>query len=66
MLCPSTQAVTNGYSTGRGPRPFSPKVLKFGFGDWKNVYEKRRPNPIFLQDPPKTGCVDGENEKKSI
>ena len=30
-------------------------MLKFGFGDWKNVYEKRRPNPIFPQDPPKIG-----------
>ena len=34
---------------------FPQNVLKFGFGDWKNVYEKRRPNPIFPQDPPKIG-----------
>ena len=39
-------------------------VLKFGFGDWKNVYETRRPNPIFPQYLPKIGCVDGENGKK--
>ena len=34
---------------------FPQNVLKFGLGDWKNVYEKRRPNPIFPQDPPKMG-----------
>ena len=45
---------------------FLQNVLKFGFGDWKNVYETRRPNPIFPQNLPKIGCVDGENEKKSI
>ena len=28
MLCPNTQAVTNGYSTGCGPRPFSPKRVE--------------------------------------
>ena len=39
---------------------FPQNVLKFGFGDCKHVYEKRRPNPIFRQDPPKIGCVDGE------
>ena len=43
---------------------FFQNVLKFGFGDWKNVYETRRPNPIFPQNLPKIGCVDGENEKK--
>ena len=66
MICPNTQAVANGYSTGWGPRTFSSNVLKFGFGDWKNVYEKRRPNPIFPQDPPKIGCLNGENGEKSI
>ena len=39
-------------------------VLKFGFGDWKNVYETRRPNPIFPQNLPKIGYVGGENGKK--
>ena len=43
---------------------FIQNVLKFGFGDWKNVYETRRPNPIFPQNLPKIGCVDRENEKK--
>ena len=43
---------------------FPQNLLKFGFGDWKNVCENRRPNPIFPQDPPKIGCVDGENGKK--
>ena len=61
MICPNTQAVTNGYSTGGVQDHFPQNVLKFGFGDWKNVYAKRRPNPIFPQDPPKVGCVDGEN-----
>ena len=45
---------------------FLQNVLKFGFGDWKNAYETRRPNPIFPQNLPKIGCVDGENGKKSI
>ena len=43
---------------------FLQNVLKFGFGDWKNVYETRRPNPTFPQNFPKIGCVDGENGKK--
>ena len=43
---------------------FFQNVQKFGFGDWKNVYEKRSPNHIFPQDPPNVGCVDGENGKK--
>ena len=43
---------------------FPQNVLKFGFGDSKNVYEKRKPNTIFPQDPPKIGYVDGENRKK--
>ena len=53
MLCPNTQAVTNGFSTGSGgvQDHFPQNVLKFGFGDWKNVYEKRRPNPIFPKIP---------------
>ena len=45
---------------------FFQNVLKFGFGGWKNVYETRRPNPIFPQNLPKIGCMDGENGKKSI
>ena len=45
---------------------FLQNVLKFGFGDWKNVYETRRLNPIFPQNLPKIGCVDRENGKKSI
>ena len=40
---------------------FPQNVLKFGFGDWKNVYEKRRPNPIF---PRKLDVWIGENGKK--
>ena len=43
---------------------FPQNVLKFEFGDWKNVYEKRRPNPIFPQDPPKIGRMDGEKWEK--
>ena len=39
---------------------FPQNVQKFGFGDWKNVYEKRRPNPIFPQDTPKFGFGDGQ------
>ena len=66
MICPNTQAVTNGYSTGGLQDHFPQNVLKFGFGDWKNVHEKKRPNPIFPQDTPKVGCVDGENGGKSI
>ena len=45
---------------------FLQNVVKFGFGDWKNVYETRRLNPIFPQNLPKIGCVDRENGKKSI
>ena len=45
---------------------FPQNVLKSGFGDRKNVYEKRRPNPIFPQDPPKIGCVDGGKWEKSM
>ena len=66
MLCPNTQAVTNGYSTGWGPIPLSPKRAEIWIWGLENVCEKRRPNPIFPQDPPKIGCVDGENGKKSI
>ena len=45
---------------------FPQNVLKFGFGDWKNVivYENRRPNPIFPQNPRKIGCVDGGKWEK--
>ena len=66
MLCTNTQAVTNGYSTGWGQDHFSQNVLKFGFGDWKNVDEKRRPNPIFPKIPEKLDVWMGENGKKSI
>ena len=45
---------------------FLQSVLKFGFGDWKNVYETRRPNPIFPQNLLKIGCVGGENGKKKV
>ena len=45
---------------------FLQNVLKFGFVDWKNLYETRRPKPIFPQNLPKIGCMDGENGKKSI
>ena len=45
---------------------FLQNVVKLGFGDWKNVYETRRTNPIFTQNLPKIGRMDGENGKKSI
>ena len=45
---------------------FLQKVLKFGFGYLKNVYETKRLNPIFPQNLLKIGCVDRENGKKSI
>ena len=52
MLCPNTQAVTNGYVAGWGPRPFFQNVLKFGVGDGKNVYMKKGGgNPIFYRSP---------------
>ena len=70
MICPNTQVATNGYAASSvGVQDHFPQnVLKFGFGDWKwkNVYEKRRPNPIFPQDPPKIGCVDGKVGKKYV
>ena len=53
MLCTNTQAVTNVYSTGWDPRPFSPIRAEIWIWGLKNVYEKRRPNPVFPQDPPK-------------
>ena len=43
---------------------FPQNVLKFGFRDWKNVYEKRRPNPIFPNIPRKLDVWMGENGKK--
>ena len=64
MLCPNTRAVTNGYSTGWGPRPFSPKRVEIWIWGLEKLYEKRRPNHIFPQEPTKIGCVDGENGKK--
>ena len=47
---------------------FPQNVLKFRFRDWKNVivYENRRSNPIFPQDPRKIGCADGGKWEKSI
>ena len=66
MLYPNIQAVTNGYSNRWVPRPFSPMHAEIWIWGWKSVYEKRRPNPIFPQDPPKIGCVDGGNGEKSI
>ena len=45
---------------------FPQNVLKFGFGDWKNVDEKRRPNPIFPKIPEKLDVWMGEMGKKSI
>ena len=32
MLCPNTQAITNGYAAGIGPSLFFPDLPKFGFG----------------------------------
>ena len=38
---------------------FPQNVLKFGFGDWKNVYIwKEEAQPHFSQDPPKIECVE--------
>ena len=47
---------------------FSQSVLKFGLGDRKKCRRKELegPNPIFYQDPPKFGFVDGENGKKCM
>ena len=39
---------------------FLQNVLNFGFGDWKNVYETRRPNLIF---PRKLDVWMGKMEK---
>ena len=39
-------------------------VLKFGFGDWKNVYETRRLNPIFPKISRKLDVWMGKMEKK--
>ena len=47
-------------------QPGGVDVLKFGFGDWKNVYEKRRSNPIFPKIHRKLDVWMGENGKKSI
>ena len=43
---------------------FPQNVLKFGFVDWKNVDEKRKPNPIFPKIPEKLDVWMGENGKK--
>ena len=43
---------------------FPQNVLKFGFGDWKNVYEKRRPSPIFPKISRKLDVWMEENGKK--
>ena len=43
---------------------FLQNVLKFGFGDWKNVYETRRPNPIFPKISRKLDVWIGKMEKK--
>ena len=64
MLCPNTQAVTNGYSTGWGPRPFSPKRAEIWIWGLKNVYETRRPNPIFPKIPRKLDVWMGKIGKK--
>ena len=45
---------------------FLQNVLKFGFGDWKNVYETTRPKPVFPQKLTKIGCVDGGKWKKKV
>ena len=66
MLCSNTQAVQMDIQPDGVQDHFLQNVLKFGFGDWKIVYETRRPNPIFPQDAPKIGILDGENRKKSI
>ena len=42
---------------------FLQNVLKFGFGDWKNVYETRRPNPIFPKISRKLDVWSGKMEK---
>ena len=43
---------------------FLQNVLKFGFGDWKNVYETRRSNPIFPKISRKMDVWMGKMEKK--
>ena len=44
---------------------FLQNVLKFGFGDWKNVYETRRLNPIFPKNLPENWmCGWGKWKKK--
>ena len=50
MLYPNTQAVTNGYSTGWGPRPFSPKRAEIWiWGLEKCIHMKRGvPTPFFV------------------
>ena len=45
---------------------FLQNVLNFGFGDWKNVYETRRPNPIFPKISRKLDELMGKWEKKYI
>ena len=47
-----------------GSKTISSKRVEIWIWGLKNVYEKRRPNHIFPQEPTKIGCVDGENEKK--
>ena len=45
---------------------FLQNVLKFGFGDWKNVYETRRPNPIFPKNSRKLDVWMGKMKKKYV
>ena len=66
MLCPSTQAVTNGYSSGWGPRPFSPKRAEIWIWGLEKCILKEETQPHFSPRSPKIGCVDGGKWEKSI
>ena len=47
MLCPNTQAVTNGYSTGWGPRPFSPNRAEIWIWGLGKCIRKEEVQPHF-------------------
>ena len=52
MLCPSTQAVTNGYLAGWAPRPYFPKTCQnLDLGMEKMYMKKGGPTPFFPKIP---------------
>ena len=65
MLCPNTQAVTNGYLAGWAPRSFFPKTcpnLDLGMG---KMYMKRGgPTSFFFPRSPQYRYVDGKKYVK--